>query len=1545
MVTTRSATRGPVIFEPLSHPILESVDPADAVRFKRARERYELEIQQKEQDGQPMVPASYQVSIEPRVLKSMHDIGYFDEIAPEVEFSELTDDHIKKCIDQIASTQTETEPDSNVIQAALATIKTNMKIRNARARVFQLAIDFDNKMEEIGYGTFRESNPKMAAKLLASRLHPKALQSQIISDFDYVPKLKSNWKFFLKYVATQAEHIEKGQASLARAEGTKKSEGGGTKQRKAETEKGRGKHSDKDKPKKGVEKPLPDCLNKECDGKHYLRDCTKTSKERKKELYKEYRDKKAANEDKARYVKHPDTSESSMIDAVFAEVETRAVCADTGSCINLMPPDLFASLTSKGACMKVNKFDINRKFGMAVKKDGNSNDVYVECDRKVTLHIQLKVRHASWLTIRNVTWYVAVQDASDPLLSNGLLKALGLDAREALAAACERYNGVADASTLMPDDHYATGSIGRILAEQGVYHSDGGSEDEEDKEDPIYLELGEDTEEQVQDACKELLQKARNNGMTSKGLDHLTVLLKEYRDIFRIRLGNDPPAKVEPMQVKLDPSVPAIIAKSRRYSPGQRGYLTAFLKRAQEYGFIKESRTATWAAAPLLVEKPKTGRYRLTFDYRPVNAATIPVVWPMPHIDSECADFAGSKYFATIDFCSGYWQLPLAEDSQDALSFITHEGIWKPTRSAQGAKNSSANFQSRVEPCFSTLRDNLKAWQDDFVIHHKTEAQLLTTLQVFFETCRDKNLKVSALKSDLFTTSVHWCGRVIDQDGVTFDPRNLSGIQQVVMPETAGELSQFIYCLQWMSYSIPDFANRIKPLREVLEAAYKRSGKRTRKSINKIALSSLSWGRTHVESYTSLQDSLREAVKLAHPDPSLETCIYTDASETHWAAVVTQCDKEQLEKPTEDQRHKPLAFLSSAFKDSELHWSTFEKEGYAIYQVFSKLDYLMFGEKPSHLYTDHRNLLFVYNPLSVQPEIGRHVVNKVQRWALYLSRFHYNIEHVAGEKNVMADIMTRWFSGYRGKSARARISQIRALLTDEDIVSSPFSEGFIWPTSEMIFESQKKHSKNRPVGLVEKEDGTLKIKDKIWIPKEDIDLQTKLLVISHCGTGGHRASASTHSTLLEQYYWDSMKNDTDVFVHKCIHCLLSRGGNRVPRPLGWQILATKANEVLHFDFLFMGKGVDDKVYLLLLRDGLSNYIWLWPTTKAESSEVSKAISRWIDVFTRMDIWVSDQGSHFKNTVVKLLAEQHHINHHFTTAYSPWSNGSIERCCREVLRAATAILSELRLAPQDWPSVVNIIQKVLNESPLERLGKRDDGTFRTPLEVMTGLKPCRTNLAPSVEYSNKTGVSLDHARCEQILRIDDLKEALDSMHKEVAELVRRNRSKQIKAHNRKTKIITPNFSVGDFVLVRRAQDKGHKLSFKWQGPMRVTKIVSPLVYEVTSITANSSNNVHAVRLKLYRSDMDGKEVSQELLSHATHTESHYENVHALHELKKDKKNMFIRVEWEGLPDLIDHTWEPIERLHEDVPKMLHDYLQGSKTRLSKKAMTVIRALLT
>lgn len=69
-------------------------------------------------------------------------------------------------------------------------------------------------------------------------------------------------------------------------------------------------------------------------------------------------------------------------------------------------------------------------------------------------------------------------------------------------------------------------------------------------------------------------------------------------------------------------------------------------------------------------------------------------------------------------------------------------------------------------------------------------------------------------------------------------------------------------------------------------------------------------------------------------------------------------------------------------------------------------------------------------------------------------------------------------------------------------------------------------------------------------------------------------------------------------------------------------------------------------------------------------------------------------------------------------------------------------------------------------------------------------------------------SLSHTHVIQLARIGERQSEVNDVHRDVFMLVSNRRRRTVDAHNRATNInITPSFSVGDFVPVRRAVDNG------------------------------------------------------------------------------------------------------------------------------------------
>jgi Integrase core domain/Integrase zinc binding domain len=175
----------------------------------------------------------------------------------------------------------------------------------------------------------------------------------------------------------------------------------------------------------------------------------------------------------------------------------------------------------------------------------------------------------------------------------------------------------------------------------------------------------------------------------------------------------------------------------------------------------------------------------------------------------------------------------------------------------------------------------------------------------------------------------------------------------------------------------------------------------------------------------------------------------------------------------------------------------------------------------------------------------------------------------------------------------------------------------------------------------------------LWIPERAVELQLRLCVEAHCRSAGYRAYEATLGAIKEYVAWTTMAKDVKVFVQNWLHCVATIPGDKVPRPLGTQLRETKPNEILHFDFLYIGFSRCGKYqYLLLLKDDLSGYLWIVPSRTADPAATVDALMRRFPVFGIVQLWISDRGSLFKNEVVRRVQKELKAKHHFTTANCP-----------------------------------------------------------------------------------------------------------------------------------------------------------------------------------------------------------------------------------------------------------------------------------------------------
>ena len=399
-----------------------------------------------------------------------------------------------------------------------------------------------------------------------------------------------------------------------------------------------------------------------------------------------------------------------------------------------------------------------------------------------------------------------------------------------------------------------------------------------------------------------------------------------------------------------------------------------------------------------------------------------------------------------------------------------------------------------------------------------------------------------------------------------------------------------------------------------------------------------------------------------------------------------------------------------------------------------------------------------------------------------------------------------------------------------------------------------------------------------------------------------------------------MRTDISVFCNTCLHCSSTIGGLSIPRTLSHALHAEKPNELIHFDFLYLGDSITNVTYCLIIKDDASSFVWLEPCVTADAEAVVDVLIRWVASFGVVLTWVSDQGSNFKNQTLSLLNRELHAFHHFTNPYHPQSNGTVESMCKEVLRAVRALISEFRLKIVEWPSVIRMVQSILNHSIRPSLGNR------APVTEFTGLpadNPLRTLLPPAPA----TPVSLGFVKAQKLVRTDSLIKAIDDLHRNVSETRTRKRKQALENHNKRTGVHEVNFDVGDFVLVADSEGKsGNKLRVRWKGPRRVVRCESALVYEVEDLLNASHALIHVSRLKFYADST--LELSEILLDTIDHNDPHYNTVTKMLGLRfnAETKQFDANCKWRGFTHE-QPTWEPFVTIREDIPEMLEQFLQS------------------
>jgi len=362
------------------------------------------------------------------------------------------------------------------------------------------------------------------------------------------------------------------------------------------------------------------------------------------------------------------------------------------------------------------------------------------------------------------------------------------------------------------------------------------------------------------------------------------------------------------------------------------------------------------------------------------------------------------------------------------------------------------------------LYTSLIIWIDDLLGHAPTEDGWFSTLEKTLHLANSFNLKLNIEKCNLFLREVKFCGRIFRPDGVSHDPNRVKALCAMNVPEKENELQQLLMASQWMSRSIPEYNKIVSPLQDIFELAMKNQPRRTKGVARSVRLKQFGWNVKHTLAVERLKLALANIIQLSYPDEEMIQCVFCDASYNCSSGMVTQIPAEDSDKSVSQQRHELLGFVGHRFNGSELNWATVDKEAFAIVDTLRKLTYVLHMPRPFRIYTDHRNLISIYNPKKCSKQSAERLI----RWGVEIREFNFTIHHIPGEDNVWADLLSRW--GAVKEMALSRIG-VRAVTTiPESQANNSFQledpmaqfriqplapEKFVWPDVAEIANEQR----------------------------------------------------------------------------------------------------------------------------------------------------------------------------------------------------------------------------------------------------------------------------------------------------------------------------------------------------------------------------------------------------------------------------------------------------------------------------------------------------------
>ena len=226
-----------------------------------------------------------------------------------------------------------------------------------------------------------------------------------------------------------------------------------------------------------------------------------------------------------------------------------------------------------------------------------------------------------------------------------------------------------------------------------------------------------------------------------------------------------------------------------------------------------------------------------------------------------------------------------------------------------------------------------------------------------------------------------------------------------------------------------------------------------------------------------------------------------------------------------------------------------------------------------------------------------------------------------------------------------------------------------------------------------------------------IKFQAQVLQLLHDGQG-YQGIERTIALCWEQFYWNTMFQDSMKYVKDCPQCQIAKGDYTEPNRIPGVIIANNPVDLLCVDFTKVDPSKDGRENILVLTDAFTKFSQVFVTPNQKAITIAKIlVDKRLYVYDIPACIHSDKGCSFDNEILSHLYAMYGVEQSTTTPYNLHGNAPMERLNCTLIGLIKSLSKEQK---SNWPLHLPSLVFVYNATPHDTIGYQ-------PYELMFGHK--------------------------------------------------------------------------------------------------------------------------------------------------------------------------------------------------------------------------------